>query len=144
MVFHQPSIFRNDYVAKTSFSPQIISMTNYFADIFIFPTVHFGQKWPYYLSVRFWRMPLGEIACSQNAWDPKNHCTYICRLVFDILRLWTRGHYVPQWPFTDGWESEIYARADRYATCHSRLYTSEPDYSGEWLDQVGMMPTGDV
>ncbi|GFU71370.1 HTH_Tnp_Tc3_2 domain-containing protein [Trichonephila clavipes] len=33
---------------------------------------------------------------------------------------------------------------DRYATCHSHLYTVEPDYSSAWLDQVEMMLAGDA
>ncbi|GFV82523.1 hypothetical protein TNCV_3983131 [Trichonephila clavipes] len=37
--------------------------------------------------------------------------------------------------------SDIYARTDRYAPCHPRLHTVEPDYSGAWLDQDGIMLT---
>ncbi|GFV24805.1 hypothetical protein TNCV_882731 [Trichonephila clavipes] len=40
--------------------------------------------------------------------------------------------------------SDIYACTNRYATCHLRLYTSESDYGGAWLDQAEIKLTGDV
>ncbi|GFY17091.1 hypothetical protein TNCV_1088671 [Trichonephila clavipes] len=32
-------------------------------------------------------------------------------------------------------------RIDRYATLQLRLYTVEPEYSGVWIDQIGIMLT---
>ncbi|GFW99865.1 hypothetical protein TNCV_3509841 [Trichonephila clavipes] len=41
--------------------------------------------------------------------------------------------------------SESYAPTNRYATCHLRQHTIEPDYGGVWLDQgrldCGVLPT---
>ena len=47
----------------------------------------------------------------------------------------------PQLIFTDGWQSQIYARTDHYASCHSCLHTVESCSSGAWLDYFGMMLT---
>ena len=40
-------------------------------------------------------------------------------------------------------EQNLRSYSDCYATCHSRVHTVEPDYSGAWLTQVWMMLTSD-
>jgi len=41
-------------------------------------------------------------------------------------------------------EKTVTRQKQNGATCHSGLHTVDPDYNGAWLDQVGMMLTGDV
>ncbi|GFV68451.1 RNA-directed DNA polymerase from mobile element jockey [Trichonephila clavipes] len=72
-------------------------------------------------------------------WAKRRIAGHMDRSNAAIIRYWQQWEDSGRFQRHDG-----SARTEHYAICHLRLYTVEPDYSGAWLDQVGITLNADV